>query len=527
MRITSSSRKLAASYVTFLESFYSNFWLLLSERNARKEQLLLEINYSSHLTEEEIGCLVREHFARETSLLRIQRISLHVTDFEWIAKIGSGAFATVYLVRRCNHDQYLALKHIPKSSLSIDSVVRVRTERAILAGSYSRWITQLVYAFQTEDSLFLAMEFVPGGSFSTLLDELGMLSEDVSMFYFAEMVFSVQQLHAQGFIHRDLKPENFLINKDGHLKLSDFGLSKTITSQTNSDQNNVSTDSSSIDSASLLTFSVVGTPNYMAPELIQSHINLSNAKPIDPSQLGKSLDSWSLGCILYELLTGEPPMQTDGLDIERPPEISDITWDLLCKLLDLNPRTRLSIDNILEHPFFNGLHVDKLETVSPPFIPEHYLQEETDLTYFPGAVELNGNIPEEVLGIHHSPSPKSPATQRQRSSILPPTPVFETPNHTFLSPSASPLVDKLCLEDLEIGPVPRTTVRPRPKVTNPSRNALSSPRKQVQALDLSHSSPLASPIKEFDSVKINRSRSLSEPGAHHLAGFTFVGHNVR
>ncbi|MCO5574672.1 hypothetical protein L7F22_028462 [Adiantum nelumboides] len=106
----------------------------------------------------------------------------------------------------------------------MDEVRHVLTERDILTATRTPWLVRLLYAFQDQDHVFLAMEYVPGGDFRTLLNNSGVLREEHARFYAAEMFVAVNELHALGYIHRDLKPENFLVDSTGHIKLTDFGL---------------------------------------------------------------------------------------------------------------------------------------------------------------------------------------------------------------------------------------------------------------------------------------------------------------
>ncbi|KAL0236499.1 hypothetical protein GEMRC1_003081 [Eukaryota sp. GEM-RC1] len=501
-----SPQEKAADYIDFIDKYYLNYLYLSKQRQYRREQLHASLDRMISASESlRASLLMEEHVNRERSILRLQRVQLTIFDFNWLAKIGHGAFATVYLVtRKSDPSLYYALKHIKKNCLSNDNIVRIRTERTILAHSGSGRFVSLRFAFQDHDSLFLVMDFISGGSLSTLLDELGVMSEEAARFYFSEMVLSVNELHLKGYLHRDLKPDNFLIDIDGHLKLADFGLSKTFS---NSQDN-------SGDIPQNLVFSVVGTPNYMAPELID---DVSQKKGSDLIfDHGRSLDAWSLGCILYELLAGVPPFEENVVGegkIERPEGVSESCWNLLKCLLEVEPRKRIPMDQILRHDFFSSINVDNIHETCPPFVPKSFLKSPSDLAYFPDAVVLDGEPPKDVIQPvaleQDSTSPK--VIHCHSVSVLPPTPMF-SPVECFDLGSLSPV--ELCMDDLKIGPIPKTSVQKRPK----SRvvRSLSTPRGNMPRRSFEDIAPT---IESPSPVMSTRKRSRSEI---HLAGFTFV-----
>lgn len=187
-------------------------------------------------------------------------------------------YGQVFLARK-DHKVY-AIKKMSKVVLhNLGETRHILNERDILAGANSIWLVKLIYAFQDPESVFLAMEFVPGGDFRTLLTASGVLREQHAQFYFSEMCASVFALHELGFIHRDLKPENFLLDATGHLKLTDFGLSRGSMSQQVIDvlkkkfdelkdvpltfkSNNIRTGTQKGTRKNLRAFSLVGSPDY-------------------------------------------------------------------------------------------------------------------------------------------------------------------------------------------------------------------------------------------------------------------------
>ncbi|KAJ3038787.1 hypothetical protein HDU99_010285, partial [Rhizoclosmatium hyalinum] len=261
------------------------------------------------------------------------------------------------------------------------------------------------------ENVYLAMEFVPGGDVRTLLNNSGVLREEHARFYVAEMATAVAELHRLGFIHRDLKPENFLIDATGHLKLTDFGLSRGTLSdecvahlrsrlekvketpyiyQSLADRRNLY--QSVKRTVEMRCFSQVGSPDYMAPEVLTK----------SGSGYGLSADYWSLGTILFECLCGFPPFtaaNTDGIWVnvyhwervlERPVytgedeefNLSDCAWDLVTKLIT-HPQNRIAgLSRLQAHPFFQDypFHQLRSPSVVPPFVP--HLSSAIDTSYF-------------------------------------------------------------------------------------------------------------------------------------------------
>ncbi|KAJ3020097.1 UNVERIFIED_CONTAM: hypothetical protein HDU68_010351 [Siphonaria sp. JEL0065] len=288
-------------------------------------------------------------------------------------------------------------------------VQHVLTERDILTRANSEWLVKLYYAFQDMETVYLAMEFVPGGDVRTLLNNSGCLREEHARFYIAEMATSVSELHRLGFIHRDLKPENFLIDRGGHLKLTDFGLSRGSLSdecvaslrkrlervkdtpyiyRSFADRKNLY--KSVKRNEDMRCFSQVGSPDYMAPEVLTK----------SGSGYGLSADYWSLGCILFEALCGFPPFTGATMDdiwvnvyhwqrvLERPVytgddaefNLSDVAWNLVIKLIAL-PKDRItSLSTLQNQPFFTNFPFTDLRISIPPFIPQ--LTSSIDTSYF-------------------------------------------------------------------------------------------------------------------------------------------------
>lgn len=202
------------------------------------------------------------------------------SDFQLLKVIGKGAYGKVFLVRKIHgidKNQYYAMKVLKKAHIVLHQkdTEHTQNERSILEEVRHPFLVRLFYAFQTDSKLYLILDYAPGGELFMYLEKEKMLMEDVAQFYMAELVLALEHLHKLGIIYRDLKPENVLLDQEGHVKLTDFGLSKVAL---NEDQR---------------ANTVCGTVEYMAPEILA---NLP---------YGKMVDWWSLGALSYDMMTGK------------------------------------------------------------------------------------------------------------------------------------------------------------------------------------------------------------------------------
>ena len=281
------------------------------------------------------------------------------TDFEPLKCLGKGTYGTVLLVKQHSTGRLFAQKQLKKATVTVHKrlIEQTKSERAILE-SVNRhpFVVKLFYAFQDHSKLYLILEYAQGGELFHHLSMERMFSEEVSAFYMAEMVLALDHLHRHlGVIYRDLKPENCLLDSEGHLLLTDFGLSKVA----------VASDNSGGSEDSKCT-SFNGTIDYMAPEVIQG-------KPYDAA-----VDYWSLGALGYDLLTGSPPFSSanwtktqqkivHGGKIAMPYYLGPDSKDLLLRLLKREPRKRLGgnmpkdMDKIKSHRFFRRVDWKALE----------------------------------------------------------------------------------------------------------------------------------------------------------------------
>lgn len=228
-----------------------------------------------------------ERFASAAS--RLQCLRRQRRDFSFIASLGRGAYGRVNLVRETATGRICAMKILKKSKM-LSQHADFWAEREIMARSTSPWLVRLFYAFQDLNSLYMVMEYLPGGTLVSWMDEVEVISETVCRFYAAEIVLALADLHAMGFIHRDLKPDNLLLDMSGHLKLADFGTCVHVDPNTKR----------------VRCESAVGTPDYISPEVLFSQSS-------GGGEYGFPVDWWALGVLVYEMICGETPFYSDDL----------------------------------------------------------------------------------------------------------------------------------------------------------------------------------------------------------------------
>ncbi|XXG98797.1 hypothetical protein Hte_005127 [Hypoxylon texense] len=307
---------------------------------------------------------------------------MQADDFEPLRCLGKGTYGTVLLVKQRATGRLYAQKQFKKASVVVHKklVEQTKTERQILE-SVNRhpFVVKLFYAFQDHEKLYLILEYGQGGELFTHLNTEKMFPEPVAAFYMAEMVLALSHLHETlGVVYRDLKPENCLLDSQGHLLLTDFGLSKVA----------VEDDDCK---------SILGTVEYMAPEVVQGQ------------KYGKAADWWSFGALGYDLMTGNPPFRGGNhakiqhnivkQKLVLPYFLGPDAKDLLTRLLRKEPSKRLGssmprdIQIIKKHRFFRKIDWKKLAAreMEPPIQPmitdpelaENFAPEFTELSLSP------------------------------------------------------------------------------------------------------------------------------------------------
>jgi serum/glucocorticoid-regulated kinase 2 len=295
----------------------------------------------------------------EESSLSTSKVSLD--DFVLLKTVGKGSFGKVVMVRKRDDQRVYAMKILKKEMvLKRKQYEHTLSERRILENIDHSFIVSLRFAFQTEHKLYMVFDFFNGGELYHYLSEGGKFGEERARFYAAEIACALDYLHKRGIVYRDLKPENLILDSNGHIRITDFGLSKegvegdTITS-------------------------ICGTPEYLAPEILRK-------KPY-----GVAVDWWSLGTLLFEMIVGLPPFYDRNrptmykkileAPLTPPPDMSPEAVDLCSKMLVREPQNRLGYRGAAEikaHPFFSSIDWEKLERKehTPPWVPR--VSDETD-----------------------------------------------------------------------------------------------------------------------------------------------------
>lgn len=208
----------------YMEQHVENVLKACKERVTRRFQLEREMNKVG-LSEDAQQQMRRMLNQKESNYIRLRRAKMRRDMFETIKRLGVGAFGEVSLVRKRDVGHLYAMKTLRKSDvLKRNQVAHVKAERDILAEADNEWVVKLYYSFQDRDNLYFVMDYVPGGDLMGLLIKFGIFKENLAQCYIAELVLAIESVHKMGFIHRDIKPDNILIDKDGHIKLTDFGL---------------------------------------------------------------------------------------------------------------------------------------------------------------------------------------------------------------------------------------------------------------------------------------------------------------
>ncbi|KAJ7125300.1 kinase-like protein [Mycena epipterygia] len=303
--------------------------------------------------------VVEEERPLGPKLIRRPRGVYRLSDFIIQRTLGTGSFGRVHLVRSKHNLRFYAIKVLNKERVvKMKQVEHTNNEQRMLECVQHPFIINLWGYFQDTANLYMVMDFVPGGELFTLLRRSNRFPDPVAKFYAAEVGLALNHLHGLGIIYRDLKPENVLLNADGHIKVADFGFAKAIDTT---------------------TWTLCGTPDYLAPEVIGQQ------------RYNKSVDWYALGILIYEMLFGLPPyhqveqnhlilydrIQAGPSKVAFPPAaFSDHAKDLIMKLMEGDPSKRFGnmrhgAADVFAHPWFREVDWTRLEAreITAPYLP--------------------------------------------------------------------------------------------------------------------------------------------------------------
>ncbi|KAI5245310.1 serine/threonine-protein kinase LATS2 [Manis pentadactyla] len=388
----------------FMEQHVENVIKTYQQKVNRRLQLEQEMAKAG-LCEAEQEQMRKILYQKESNYNRLKRAKMDKSMFVKIKTLGIGAFGEVCLACKVDTHALYAMKTLRKKDvLNRNQVAHVKAERDILAEADNEWVVKLYYSFQDKDSLYFVMDYIPGGDMMSLLIRMEVFPEPLARFYIAELTLAIESVHKMGFIHRDIKPDNILIDLDGHIKLTDFGLCTGFRWTHNSKyyQKGSHIRQDSMEPSDLwddvsncqcgdrlktleqrarkqhqrcLAHSLVGTPNYIAPEVLlrKGYTQLC--------------DWWSVGVILFEMLVGQPPFLAptptetqlkvinweNTLHIPAQVQLSPEARDLITALCCAADRRlgRNGADDLKAHPFFGALDFSRDIRKQPaPYVPK-------------------------------------------------------------------------------------------------------------------------------------------------------------
>ena len=342
----------------------------------KKKKMIKESNLNDELYNEKLipDLTISENPSRMASTRSsLDSSSVSLEDFKTLKVLGKGSFGKVYLVKNISNDKIYAMKVLDKKFvIKKKQILHTKTERIALEKLKHPFIVKLNYAFQDSQNLYFITEFLQGGElFFHLRKNLG-FKEKAVKFYMSQVLLALEFMHNNNYIYRDLKPENIMIDKEGNIKLTDFGLSKIMRPNET-------------------THTLCGTAEYLAPEVLFGQA------------YDKTCDWFSFGVVIFEMFCGYHPFKTKNKKIDPtiyfrktyiPDKVGKNAKDLIEKLFVNNPKKRLgynSTDEVKNHPFFKDIDFDKVlnKEYNPPFVPK--LDNETDLKYFD---EIIGDVDE-------------------------------------------------------------------------------------------------------------------------------------
>ncbi|CAO3612491.1 unnamed protein product [Cunninghamella blakesleeana] len=347
----SEAESVASYYTTATATNATNNSNNNNNNNPIRHKQYPEITPSMLYLQQQQARLLKYHTQRPVF---VNNPAFGLKEFSLLEILGTGTFGKVMLTKFKTTNKYYAMKVLKKSEIiRLKQVDHILNEKQILASIRFPFIVELFCTFQDDHNLHMLLEYVVGGELFTHLRRAGRFTNDMTRFYASEIVLSIEYLHNKNIIYRDLKPENLLIDSQGHIKITDFGFAKTVRDQ---------------------TWTLCGTPEYLAPEIIQSKGH------------GKAVDWWSLGILIFEMLAGYPPFFDDNSfgiyekillgKVQFPSHFDPLAKDLLKRLLvgDRNKRLgnlKNGSEDVKRHKWFRGVDwIGLLEkTVRPPIIP--------------------------------------------------------------------------------------------------------------------------------------------------------------
>ena len=369
--------------VKVAKEYIENKYNLKSVLTTKWSNILQKIQ-NLNINEEQKMKIINEINEIEIQKSRKIREKQTIREYESLKIIGRGAFGEVHVCREIKTGKIYAVKKIKKDILlQKNQIIHIRSEQKFMSKVKSPWIVDLKASFQEDDYLYLVMEFCQGGDFMNLLIKKDILSEDEARFYTAELILAVESIHKLDCIHRDIKPDNILIDKNGHIKLSDFGLAKI---SENLGQSPILYNKKNKKNRPThqKNFSCVGTAYYVAPEVLKK------------TGYSEDIDWWSVGVIFFEMLVGYAPFCSEEtkdvcykvinwkkfLKIPDDIVLSREAEDLIAKMIN-NSNERLGkngVEEIKAHPFFKNVNWNNIRNTKAPFIPE--LKNDYDTKYF-------------------------------------------------------------------------------------------------------------------------------------------------
>ncbi|ORX54978.1 Pkinase-domain-containing protein [Hesseltinella vesiculosa] len=317
----------------------------------------------------------QDHLTYNDQLVLEQRQSrpkLKIADFHIMRTLGTGSFGRVHLIQSRVNGRHYAMKVLKKSEVvRLKQIEHTNNEKHILETVAHPFLVNMWGTFQDDMNLYVVMDYVAGGELFSVLRRMQRFPSNIAKFYAGQVLLAIEYLHSKDIIYRDLKPENLLLDNHGNIKIIDFGFAKHVPD---------------------VTWTLCGTPDYLAPEVIQS------------KGYSKAVDWWSLGVLIYEMLAGQTPFYDDDQlklfekilegKIQYPPHFDQAATSLCSKLLtaDLSKRygnLKGGSEDIKQHPWFEGVHFQSLlmKQVRAPYVPR--LRGDGDASHFDKYPETN------------------------------------------------------------------------------------------------------------------------------------------